>query len=104
MNNVGSDYRVFLVGDAAMSPYELMSPGGIIDWGLYNEVPGIERLRDIRKKFDYAVWLNPILKQNRNYNDGYFTISRIAEIFPMEDLTGEGLEKAVKILKNKKFA
>lgn len=104
MNNVGSDYRVFLVGDAAMSPYELMSPGGIIDWGLYNEVPGIERLRDIRKKFDYAVWLNPILKQNRNYNDGYFTISRIAEIFPMEDLTGEGLEKAVKILKSKKFA
>ncbi|MDD3879817.1 MAG: VWA domain-containing protein, partial [Syntrophomonas sp.] len=40
-----SDYRLIIVGDASMSSYELMRAGGIIEWGLYNDKPGIDWLR-----------------------------------------------------------
>jgi len=99
-----ADYRVIIVGDASMSPYELMRPGGIIDWELYNELPGIEWLKRIRRHFEYSVWLNPIPKRFWEWTDGFFTIKKISEIFPMEELTVEGLEKAVRKLKSRQAA
>ncbi len=97
-----SDYRVIIVGDASMGPYELMSPGGIIYWGMHNERPGIEWLRRIKSKFEYSIWLNPINKDYWMRSRGYFSIRKIADIFPMDELTVSGLERGIGHLKSKR--
>ena len=56
LNSLDSDYRVILVGDASMAPSELVRVGGIIDWGLYNEEPGLTWLKRLRRHFEYAVY------------------------------------------------
>ena len=96
-----SDYRVIIVGDASMSSYELMRVGGIIEWGMHNDTPGIEWLRRIRQHFEYSVWLNPIPKNYWDRMEGVFTIKKIAEVFPMESLTVEGLDTAIKKLRSR---
>lgn len=101
LRTYSSDYRVIIVGDASMAPYELMRTGGIIDWDLHNDRPGIEWLRRVRQHFEYSVWLNPIPRNYWEWMDGAFTIRKIAEIFPMEPLTVDGLEKAITALRSK---
>ncbi|CFX85467.1 Uncharacterised protein family CoxE-like [Syntrophomonas zehnderi OL-4] len=95
------EYRVIIVGDASMAPHELMREGGVIDWDLYNKRPGIEWLKDIRKHFEYSVWLNPIPTKYWDWMEGNFTIRTIGGVFPMEELTVEGLERAIRKLKTK---
>ncbi|MGS0765560.1 vWA domain-containing protein [Syntrophomonas curvata] len=104
LRTYSSDYRVIIVGDASMAPYELMRTGGIIDWDLHNDRPGIEWLRRVRQHFEYSVWLNPIPRNYWDWMDGAFTIRKIAEIFPMEPLTVDGLEKAITALRSKQAA
>lgn len=101
LKTCGSDYRVMIIGDASMAPYELMREGGVIDWELYNNKAGIEWLKLIRQHFDYSVWLNPIPSKYWDWMDGAFTIRTIGKVFPMEELTVEGLERAIRILKTK---
>ncbi len=96
------DYKVFIVGDAAMAPRELLSPGGAIDYYYYNEEPGITWLQRVAKHFSHAVWLNPIPYSFWGSATGSYTISFIREIFPMYSLTVEGLEEAIQKLKVKK--
>jgi uncharacterized protein with von Willebrand factor type A (vWA) domain len=104
LEHLSSDYRVFIVGDASMAMSELMRPGGIIEWELYNQKPGIEWLNQLRRKFEYSVWLNPIPRSYWAWMDGFFTIKKIAEIFPMEELTVDGLDRAIKSLKSRQTA
>lgn len=99
LKNLDSDYRVIIVGDASMAPGELLSTGGNIYWDLYNEMPGIEWLYQIQKKYDHTIWLNPIKKINWPYTRGSFTINRISEIFPMFELTLDGFDSGIKKLK-----
>jgi len=101
LSTYSSDYRVIIVGDASMAPYELMHQGGVINWELNNNRPGIEWLKDIRQHFDYSVWLNPISAKYWDWMDGAYTIRTIGSIFPMEELTVEGLERAIRKLKSK---
>lgn len=96
------EYRVILVGDASMAPYELTRPGGVVDWDLYNERPGLEWLTRLRRHFEYSVWLNPVPREYWDWTDGAWTIRKINEIFPMEGLTVDGLERAISILRSRK--
>ncbi len=98
------EYRVIIVGDASMAPYELMRAGGIIEWDLYNDKPGIDWLKRLHRHFEYSVWLNPIPRNYWEWTDGAFTIRTISEIFPMFPLTVDGLELAIRALKNKQAA
>ncbi len=102
LHTFDKDYRVIIVGDASMNPNELMHPGGIIYWGMYNDVAGIDWLKKIRKHFEYSVWLNPIQKEYWDYAKGYYTINKVAEVFPMDELTVAGLERSITKLKSKK--
>jgi len=97
-NNLGSDYRVVLVGDGTMAPSELMNKGGNNYVGLYNQVPGIEWLKSIKKKYPHSIWLNPIPEYNWPYTYGEFTLQKIREIFPMFELTIDGLDAGIKKL------
>jgi uncharacterized protein with von Willebrand factor type A (vWA) domain len=101
LNNLSTDYRVIIVGDASMAPSELMRQGGVIDWDLYNDRPGLEWLRDLRRRFEYSVWLNPIPSKYWDWVEGAYTIKKINEIFPMHELTIDGLEQAISALRSR---
>ncbi len=93
------DYKIILLGDASMAPGELTMPGGAIDWTYSNSEPGIAWLERIAAHFNHTAWLNPIPAPYWNRVTGYHTISLIRRIFPMFELSVEGLEGAIKKLK-----
>ena len=84
--------RFIIVGDASMAPYELMATDGSIHIEERTTKPSIDRLRFIAETFRHSVWLNPKLEEEWPYTR---TIQIIREIFPMFELTLDGLEKAV---------
>ncbi len=92
-----SDYHVIIVGDASMAQGELLHGGGNVYLDISNEKSGIEWLNRIKKKYPKTIWLNPIQKRHWPYT---YTIKRIGEIFPMFDLTLEGLDAGIKKLKS----
>jgi uncharacterized protein with von Willebrand factor type A (vWA) domain len=98
MNELNSDYRLVCVGDAAMAPSELERKGGNAIIGLPNDAPGRVWLERLRKKFPNSVWLNPIRESRWGAAYGQYTIGKIAEIFPMYELTLDGLEKGIRKL------
>ncbi len=98
MNTLGSEYRVILIGDGAMAPEELLRPGGNCIIGLYNEQPGVYWLKRIREKYPHHIWLNPIEEEDWGSAFGHMTISAIRELFPMYELSLEGIEKGIKKL------
>lgn len=98
LKNIGSDYKVILVGDACMAPSELTLPGGIIWWGMNNEEPGIVWLERLARHFPYSVWLNPIPASDWDHVYGFQTLKMVRNVFPMYELTVDGLTQAIKKL------
>jgi uncharacterized protein with von Willebrand factor type A (vWA) domain len=88
------DYKVILIGDAWMAPSELNSTYGAIYYYERNYKAGIVRLKQIADHFSHCVWLNP--EPASHWNES--TIAMIRKIFPMFELTIEGLHQAVKKL------
>ncbi len=84
--------RFIIVGDASMAPYELMAQDGSINAFERSGRPSIERLKDISKMFPHSVWLNPVSENMWNYTR---TIMILNQIFPMYELSLDGLEKAI---------
>jgi len=102
LKTVGPEYKVIIVGDASMAPSELTMAGGAINWNYNNKEPGIIWLQRLADHFTHAVWLNPIPKDYWELTEGAYTIALIKKLFPMYELTLEGLEQAVKKLQVKK--
>ncbi|MEL4106603.1 VWA containing CoxE family protein [Oscillospiraceae bacterium WX1] len=98
LQNLKSDYRVIVVGDAAMAPTELLRPGGAIDNRHPNQEPGIEWIRRFRKKFDKMIWLNPVEQATLDEERGSMTMRRIKEEVPMYHLSVGGLQAGLKSL------
>ncbi len=88
------DFKVLLVGDATMSPYELTDRHGAINYYDRNETPGIVWLKRIADHFTHCVWLN--VENQRYWN--HTTVRMIERVFPMYPLTIEGLGQAVRKL------
>jgi len=91
LKNLNSSYKVVIVGDASMAPYELFMENGIIDYYDRNETAGIVWLERIANHFRNVVWLNP----NPPRYWQHPTVSAIADLFPMYQLSLEGLESAM---------
>jgi uncharacterized protein with von Willebrand factor type A (vWA) domain len=87
--------RLFIVGDASMAPYELMVADGSIHIEDRSGTPSIECLKFLADTFSHAVWLNPMPEDMWNYTQ---TVKTIGRIFPMFELSIDGLEKAVHYL------
>lgn len=98
LRKLSSDYKVIFVGDATMSPLELLRKGGNSIIGLYNREPGIEWLMKFDRKFKKKIWLNPIAEHSWSTVYGRETIKAIRDIFPMFPLTLSGLERGIKKL------
>jgi len=95
MHKYGHDYKVIFVGDATMSPYEILQPGGSIEY--HNEEAGAVWLRRILDVYPKAAWLNPEPEQLWPYRQ---SIAILREIFGgrMYPTTIEGLERAMRYL------
>ena len=90
--------RLIIVGDASMAPYELHDPNGAIYVGQNQSRASVEYLKFLAKTFRHAVWLNPQRESSWFYT---WTVKNIAGIFPMFELSLDGLEKAVQRLKSR---
>jgi uncharacterized protein with von Willebrand factor type A (vWA) domain len=86
--------RLLIVGDACMSPYELFSIGGAIDYSHMNQRTGVEWLTALREIYPHHAWINPIPERFW----GHPTIDAISDLFPMTELTLDGLGQAVERL------
>ncbi|HEX3032569.1 MAG TPA: VWA containing CoxE family protein [Bacillota bacterium] len=93
------DHKLLVVGDASMAPSELTHIDGIIDWGYTNSETGLEWLQRLTRHFPHHAWLNPVPAEYWNYSFGSYTINLIRQVFPMFELTVDGLDLAVKKLK-----
>ena len=98
INRLDPEYKVIFVGDAAMAPSELYRPGGNSIIGLFNRETGMEWFEKFKKRFKKQIWLNPIEKDAWDYVYGSRTIQDIKEVFPMFELTLDGLEAGIKKL------
>ena len=91
--------RFIIVGDASMAPYELMATDGSIHIEERSSKPSFERLRFISETFPHSAWINPKMAGEWPYTR---TIGMIRDIFPMFELTLDGLENTVTHLMQKK--
>lgn len=92
MAGMDPETRLIFVGDASMAPYELMARDGSIYIDERSGSPSIDRLAFLAKTFPHNVWLNPVRASQWDYTQ---TISAIRHVFPMFELSIDGLEKAV---------
>ncbi len=92
------DTRVIILGDASMAPYELMATDGSIHISERSRRPSIKCLQFLAQTFRHSLWLNPIPRYRWEYTR---TINAIGQIFPMFELSIDGLEKAVAHLMHK---
>ncbi|MFH1435262.1 MAG: hypothetical protein ABIJ56_06065 [Pseudomonadota bacterium] len=95
---VDPETRFIIVGDASMAPYELQAPDGSIYVYERSGRPSIEKLHFIAETLKHSAWLNPKPAMEWHYTH---TIRVISGIFPMYELTLDGLESAVTYLKQK---
>ncbi len=90
--------RLVVVGDASMAPYELMATDGSIHIEERSGLPSIDRLNLLAQTFQRCVWLNPTAHRLWSLTR---TIGVISSIFPMFELTLDGLDRAVTHLMSK---
>ncbi len=89
------DTRLIIVGDASMAPYELMSTDGSIYAFERSGKPSIQQLRFLAETFPRAIWLNPIAENHWSYTQ---SVNVIRSVFPMYELSLDGLEQGVRSL------
>ncbi len=89
------DYRLIVLGDAMMAPYELIASKYSLFYGAPEAEKGWESLKALRERFPRSVWLNP---EPVKYWYGE-TLSQISRLFPMHSLTMDGLEDAIRDLR-----
>ena len=96
MNKYSADHKVVFVGDATMSPYEIMAVGGSIEH--WNEEAGATWMARMMALYPYAVWLNPQPEDYWSYIPSIGIVKKLMSdrMFP---LTLDGLERAMKALK-----
>jgi hypothetical protein len=89
------DYRLLFVGDATMSPYEILQPGGSVEYN--NEEPGAEWLQRLTHAFPKHAWINPEPQGVWQYRQSISLIGELVgqRMFP---LTLGGLEGAMRLL------
>jgi hypothetical protein len=95
MRTYGSDHKLVFIGDASMSPYEIIHPGGSVEH--WNEEPGAVWINRLLHTFGSAIWLNPEPAQRWDYTPSIGITREIMQerMFP---LTLAGLERGIKEL------
>ncbi|MDA7415427.1 VWA domain-containing protein [Xenophilus arseniciresistens] len=89
------DYKLIFVGDATMSPYEILQPGGSVEYN--NEEAGAEWLQRLTHAFPKFAWINPEPQGVWQYRQSISVVQQLMSqrMFP---LTLKGLEDAMRLL------
>ena len=89
------DYKVIVVGDASMSPYEIMAPGGSVEH--FNEETGAIWMERVARTYPACVWLNPVAEKDWDYTQSIRMMRQLmgGRMYP---LTLDGLDKAMREL------
>jgi hypothetical protein len=95
------DYRVVFVGDATMSPYEIVQPGGSVEH--WNEEAGSVWMQRMAAHFPRLVWLNPEAPDRWEWTPSA-KIARELVAERMFPLTLSGLDRAIAELKRRHVA
>jgi uncharacterized protein with von Willebrand factor type A (vWA) domain len=95
LHRYGNDYKLIFVGDAAMSPYEILQPWGSVEYN--NAEPGATWLRRLTDTWPHAIWLNPESEHAWQYRQSTSLIHNLmgGRMFP---LTLDGLERGMRLL------
>jgi uncharacterized protein with von Willebrand factor type A (vWA) domain len=91
-----ANYKVIVVGDATMSPYEITYSGGSVEH--WNEEPGGLWIQRFVQQYPNFVWLNPVKEGAWDYTGSIQLIREIIGEHRMFELTLAGLEDAMKEL------
>ncbi len=89
------DYKVIFVGDASMSPYEIVAPGGSVEH--FNDEPGSVWMERVTRSYPAAVWLNPVAAHEWELTPSIRMMRQLmgGRMYP---LTLEGLDAAMREL------
>ena len=95
MHKYGHDYKLVFVGDATMSPYEILQPGGSIEYS--NDEAGAVWMKRMLDVYNKAVWLNPEPEEIWPYRQSIGILKEImgGRMYPT---TIVGLERAMRTL------
>jgi uncharacterized protein with von Willebrand factor type A (vWA) domain len=95
LHKYGHDYKVIFVGDATMSPYEILQPGGSVEY--FNEEPGAAWIKRFTDVYPKCVWLNPEPEEIWSYRQSIGIMKELVN-GKMYPTTLAGLERAMKVL------
>ncbi len=89
------DYKAIFVGDASMSPYEIMAAGGSVEH--FNEETGATWMERIARTYPACVWLNPVAEKEWEYTQSIRIMRQLmgGRMYP---LTLDGLDRAMREL------
>ncbi len=98
LHRFNADYRLIFVGDATMSPFEILRPGGSLEY--MNDDAGADWLKRLTGVYQRSIWLNPTPEADWGY---HYTINVVRELLGgrMFPLTLDGLERGMKALTRK---
>ncbi len=90
-----ADYKVIIVSDGAMSPYEITHPGGSVEH--MNEEAGAVWLQRLTQIYEHCIWLNPVPEQHWNWTPSTRILQRLmaGRMYP---LTLDGLDRGIREL------
>ncbi len=95
LHTYGHDYKVIFVGDASMSPYEIMAPGGSVEH--YNEETGALWMERVARTYPACIWLNPVPEREWGYTASIGLMRQLVS-GRMYPLTLDGLDRAIREL------
>ena len=95
MHTFPADYKLVFVGDATMSPYEIVYPGGSVEH--WNEEAGEAWMGRILDVYSKAIWLNPVPEKYWDFTPSIQLMHQLMQgrMFP---LTLDGIERGMKEL------
>ena len=95
LRTYGPDYKAVFVGDASMSPYEIVQPGGSVEH--FNEEAGQVWLTRLTEHFRRSIWINPVEEGRWGWTQSIGLVERLMgrRMFP---LTLDGLDRGIRAL------
>ena len=96
LRTFNADYRVVIVGDATMSPHEIVQPGGSVEH--WTDESGAAWMQRLTAHFPRLVWLNPEPEERWEWTPSVGMVRTLVgrRMFP---LTLEGLDRAMRALR-----
>ncbi|RYF35370.1 MAG: VWA domain-containing protein [Comamonadaceae bacterium] len=95
LRKYNKDYKLIFVGDATMSPYEILQPGGSVEYN--NEEAGAEWIQRLTHAFPKFAWINPEPQGVWQYRQSIAVMQQLVSN-RMYPLTLKGLEEAMRLL------